>query len=85
MNGKCEWKTAWDNRRRIQFNFTTIAESQRSVGAEKPFLCRTRTSKVNSKNTDSAGISGDGDGDGYGNGNGDGDVDGEQCQNSQNK
>jgi len=41
--------------------------------------------QVNSKNTDSAGISGDGDGDGYGNGNGDGDGDGEQCQNSQNK
>lgn len=38
-----EWKIAWDNRRRIQFNFTTIAAATRKQPQQqqqkKPFLC----------------------------------------------
>lgn len=56
MNGKCEWKTAWDNRRRIQFNFTTIAgvPVKWSVEGGEALPVPNENFQVNSKNTDSA-------------------------------
>lgn len=56
MNGKCEWKTAWDNRRRIQFNFTTIAgvPVKWSVEGGEALPVPNKNFQVNSKNTDSA-------------------------------